>query len=484
MPTFSRRAAGALLLAALPALAACGEKAAEAAPLTNLKVERRNIVVDAQATGAVEPINIIEVKSQAGGQILRMPVETGDNVQPGDLIVQVDTRDLKNQQEQAAADVRSAEAALEVARLQRERSAELYKARIITAQENEQADLSYTQAQAQVIRARTNLDLANQRLEQARVVAPVTGTVIEKLVSEGQVIQSATGAFGEGTILVRMADLTRVQMRAFVNETDIGKIKPGQEARVVVDAFPERPFRGTVEKIEPQAVVQQSVTMFPVIISLPNQERLLMPGMNGEVSVSIERKTDVLAVGNDAVRSMREAAQAAEMLGLDPESVTAMLRGAGNGAPANGNARNDTAGAGRPVQVPGGAAAGGAPGSAAAGGAPAGATAGGPPAGARRPGGMGGARRNGASGSRAAVVFLVRDSGVYEPRLVRLGASDYDYSEVISGLEEGDEVASLALAALEAARQERLRRFSGFGGVPGMSRSSGSGGSGGGRGGR
>ena len=268
--------------------------------------------MDAQATGTVEPIDVVEVKSQASGLVLQMPVETGTNVQPGDLIVQIDTRDLKNQLDQAQADLRSAEASLEVAKAQKKRSDELYKSRIITAQENEQANLSYTQAQANVIRVRTSVSIAQQRLDEARVTAPVAGTVIAKTVSLGQVIQSATSVMGGGTTIVTMADLSRVQMRAFVNETDIGKIKDGQEARVVVDAFPDRTFRGTVEKVEPQAVIQQSVTMFPVIISLPNNERLLLPGMNGEVSVNVERKLGVLTVPNDAVRSTRDAAETAE----------------------------------------------------------------------------------------------------------------------------------------------------------------------------
>src|SRR5690606_7640697 len=107
---------------------------------------------------------------------------------------------------------------------------------------------------------------------------------------------------------------------------DIGSVRSGLPATVVVDAYPDRPFRGTVEKIEPQAVVQQSVTMFPVLVSIENVEGLLKPGMNGEVSILIDRRENVLAVPNDAVRSVREAATAAAALGLDPERVMAQMR--------------------------------------------------------------------------------------------------------------------------------------------------------------
>jgi HlyD family secretion protein len=484
-------------LSVLPlAASGCGRKEAQAAPIQTVAVERRDIVISAEATGVVEPINVVEVKSKASGQIVQMPVETGTQVRPGDLLVQVDTRDVRNQYEQALADVRSAEANLSVAEAQKKRSDELFQQRIITAQEHETAALSYTQAQAQIVRARTNLDLAQQRLEDATVRAPVAGTVIEKTVSLGQVITSATGAFGGGTTLLKMADLDQVRVRAMVNETDIGNVQAGQQATVTVDAYPDRPFRGVVEKIEPQAVVQQSVTMFPVLISVSNQERLLMPGMNGEVSVLVERRDNVLAVPNDAVRNPRDVAAAAASLGLDPERVREQVQqqmagGVGPGGaapPAPGGAgatRVDTArGSIAPEQQGQGfeqqpqgrtrrvqrasmaqdsstAAAAGTPGRAPI------VRSGAPETGARR------------TRTRPGLVFVADSSG-YVPRMVRLGASNYDYTEVVSGLKEGERVALLAAAALQQQRQQQLERIRGMtgAGVPGMQRqqTSGSGG--------
>ncbi len=453
----------ALALGAAFVLGACKKEAEQTAPVDRVAVERRDIIVDAQATGTVEPIEVVEVKSQASGLVLKMPVETGTNVQPGDLIVQIDTRDLKNQLDQAQADLRSSEASLEVAKSQKERSDELYKSRIITAQENEQANLAYTQAQANVIRVRTSVSIAQQRLDEARVTAPVAGTVISKTVSLGQVIQSATSVMGGGSTIVTMADLSRVQMRAFMNETDIGKISSGQDARVVVDAFPDRVFRGSVEKVEPQAVIQQSVTMFPVIISLPNNERLLLPGMNGEVSVNVESKLNVIAVRNDAVRTMRDAASTAAMLGIDSATFASAMQSGRTAGEATAAAA-DTA-KGRSVAVAGDSARGGAPAS----GRPA---SGRPAASGARGGAMGGmgASRRGGGSSRQGVVFIVSDSGEYTPRMVRLGIADYDFSEVISGLKEGEMVASLAMVALQAAREQRNARFGQMGGVPGLTR--------------
>lgn len=526
----------ALWLAAFVVLAGACQKEEVQQTVPTVPVERRDIVVDAEATGVVEPINVIEVKSKASGLITEMPVETGTDVRPGDLLVQVDTRDVKSQYEQALADVRAAEARVEVVEAQRKRSDELFAQRIITAQEHEAAQLDYANAQAQLVRSRASIDLAQQRLDDATVRAPVAGTVIEKTVSVGQVITSATGAFGGGTTLLKMADLSKVRVRALVNETDIGSVRSGLPATVVVDAYPDRPFRGSVEKIEPQAVVQQSVTMFPVLVSIENVEGLLKPGMNGEVSILIDRRENVLAVPNDAVRSVREAATAAAALGLDPEQVMAKMRSGFDGGPSNGGGPVRTESRGEVLsvdqdqpqerQAP----------SAAQCDSVSAALAKNPAAetrltnireqmragtldrqaamqqmGAvfrelgvdqrvamacriRQPADQ--ANASGASGSsgqgprvrsgapdpaadaplprnrtRMGLVF-VAEAGTYSPRVVRLGASNYDYTEVVSGLEEGEHVALLAAATLQQRRQENVERFQRMtgGGVPGMSR--------------
>ena len=479
----------------------CSSKKDAAPKVGNVVIDRRTIVVDAQATGAVEPINVIEVKSKASGQITKIPVEIGTMVKAGQLLVQIDTRDVKNQYDQAAADLRTAQASLEVAQAAKKRADDLYKTRIITTPEFETAQLALTQAQGAIIRSTANVDLAKQRLEDATVVAPVNGTIIDRPVSLGQVIASATGSVSGGTTLLRMADLTKVRVRALVNETDIGNVRAGQTARVTVDAFPERPFQGMVEKIEPQAVVQQSVTMFPVIISLDNSEGFLKPGMNGEVSMNVDRRDNVVAVSNDAVRTVREAATAATFVGLNPDSVQAQVRAMqaaiGGGRGGVGGGGNAGAGTGQPTgdapaaqSVPmggnrGGARSGGA--GAAAGGGARGGSGG---SGGGRSGGaangsapvMGGVaaggRPGGAARSRTGLVFIQIGAGQYEPRLVKIGASNYDYSEVLSGLKEGDSVATLAVAALQAKRDQQNARFGSMagGGVPGMQRAPAAGG--------
>jgi len=320
-----RRYLGAVLLVAV---AACAKKQ-QAPSVQTALVTRRDIIVDAQANGTMEPIQVIEVKSKASGAITQMPVETGTHVKPGDLIVQIDTRDVQNRYDQAQAQLAAAQAKLEVSESDKKRNEEMYKARVITPQEFEKVAVDYENAKSGVVSAKANLDLAKQALEDATVRAPTEGTIIDKTVAVGTVIASATGSVSGGTTIVKMADLGVVRIRALFNETDIGSVHAGQPANVTVDAYPDRRFGGIVEKIEPQAVVQQNVTMFPVLVNLQNQEGLLKPGMNGEVSVLIDERDDVLAVPNDAVKSPREAVATGAMLGLSADSVQASLRAQG-----------------------------------------------------------------------------------------------------------------------------------------------------------
>ena len=330
IPTFLSKPESAVnrtfLMLTVVALGACAKSETKVATIPTATIQRRDIVVNAEATGIIEPINVIEVKSKtASGQVTKMSIEIGTFVKPGDLIVQIDTTDLHTQFEQSKADLAAATSNFEVAKAQLARQQQLFKERIITQSELETAQTAYANAQATLLRNQGTRDLNAQRLTDATVRASVTGTIITKPVSLGQVIQAGGGSVSGGSVIATMADLTKVRARALVNETDIGAVAAGQPATVTVDAFPDRVFRGIVEKIEPSATVQQNVTMFPVLISLDNSDGLLRPGMNGEVAVLTDERLGVIAVPNDAIRSPREATVAAGLLGLNPDSVRAAI---------------------------------------------------------------------------------------------------------------------------------------------------------------
>lgn len=349
-----------ILYLAIFAAAGCSSSAAKAVPIQTATIQRRDIIVTAEATGVIEPINIVEVKSKtASGQVMAMPIDIGYFVKPGDLIVQIDTTILHQQYLQNLADYGASEANLTVAKSQLARQTDLYKQHIIAMTDLETAQTAYASALATDVRNKANVDLGAQALVDARVTATTTGTILTKPVSIGQVIQAGATSVSGGTVIATMADLTQVRARALVAETDIGMVRPGQVTNVVVDAFPDHPFVGKVDHIEPQATVSQNVTMFDVLIALDNNDRLLQPGMNGEVSIIADTRLDAIAVPNDAIRSPREATQAAALLGLNPDSVKAQMRagmgggmgGMGGGQGRGGQGGRGGAGGGRQVQV-------------------------------------------------------------------------------------------------------------------------------------
>ncbi len=393
------------------ALAAC-QKEEKVALFQEHPVERRTIVVSASAAGVIEPVRTVEVKSKASGEIIELRVETGTKIKAGQLLAVVDPRQPQNTLSQAEADLSVAKAQLEINKTKLDRSETLFKSRTITESEYEDARLSYVTANAQVVRAKTDLENARIQMDDTRIRAPVDGTVISKQVELGTVISSPTRDVGGGTVLFTMANLDTVQIRTRIDETDIGQVAPGMPATITVDAYPERRFEGAVLTIEPQATVEQNVTMFPALVRIANPGHALMPGMNAEVEIHVGRRDDVLAIPYGALRTQRDAPSAAAVLGLDP-AVLDSLRTA-------------------------------------------------------RPGG--GGDRSGGGRRNSFIVFLLR-SGRPEPVMVRTGLTDLDYVEVLDGLSESDTVIVLPSASLVASQEqmrERIERMTGGSGLPGV----------------
>jgi HlyD family secretion protein len=162
-------------------------------------------------------------------------------------------------------------------------------------------------------------------MEDATVEAPIGGTVVSRPITNGMLITSANSANG-GTTLMTLADLGRVRMRVTIDEVELANIHVGEQASVAVDAFPDRTFDGVLEKIEPQAVVTQGVTFFPVMVSISNKEGLLMPGMNGEVTIKAADLHNVIQIPIDAIRPTNELAPVARMFSIPVDTLTNQLR--------------------------------------------------------------------------------------------------------------------------------------------------------------
>lgn len=456
------------LLAGTGALAACGrtEAVADTAPDV-AAVENRDLDVTVEAAGVVEPIRVVEVKSKASGDILALHVETGDMVARGALLAEIDPRDVSNALAQAEADLSVARVSIATTTAERRRMQELREAQVATQQEYEGAVQQAANAQAQLVRAQTNLELARQRSGDVTIRAPIAGTVIERTAEIGQIIASATSNVSGGTTLMKMADLTEVQVRAKVDETDLGQVQPGQTARVSVESYPGRTFTGTVLKVEPQAVVEQNVTLFPVLVRLENRDGLLRPGMNADVQIQVVRRPDAVVVPNGAVVGVRDASRAAESLGLDREAVMASLRPAGAQGAASG-ASPECRELMQRVRDAGG---------------PSGldeadrakmsecrAQLGG---GEGRRGGRGGASDgSGSAGATRPGVLFVEGANGLEARRVTLGVSDWEYTEILDGVKPGEQVRLMSAARLRQEQEqmtERMRQRAGgiMGGGPG-----------------
>ncbi|UCC26609.1 MAG: efflux RND transporter periplasmic adaptor subunit [Gemmatimonadales bacterium] len=460
-------------------VAACNtSEAVEAPSLETATLDRGDLRITVEATGTVEPIREVEVKSKASGEIQRLHVDVGDQVEPGTLLAEVDPRDVRNGYEQAQADLQVAEARAEISEQQLQRQRELLAAGVITQQELESAALDAANAQANLVKARTNFELAELRLADVTIRAPLAGTILQRNVEEGTVIQSASQNVSGGSVLFVMAELAAMQVRTLVDETDMGQLAAGMSSSVTVEAYPERTFRGVVEKIEPQAVVQQNVTMFPVIVTLDNRSGLLRPGMNAEVEVLVDEATDVLLVPNGAIVNLQDVGPAALALGLDLDEIDLMQFRRGRPGAAEGAQGAPGGQQASPEQAPAEAA---------------------PPSGAPSPtaamdslrarvargelsqdsmralvrarmqeqgGGFvrpqSGALQPGAGvpprDVRRAAVFVLID-GVPEVRMIQIGLNDWDNTQVVSGL-EGDEVlAVIGAAQLQARQQEFLDRI-------------------------
>ena len=411
-------------------VAACGAEQPPDPLYQVVPVERRDIVVSAEAAGLIEPYVTVEVKSKASGEILEVLADSGDRVERGTLLLRIDQRQLRNTLAQAKADLEVARARFSNAAAQLRRSEKLYQAQSISETAYDQAVLDHATAKAEVVRSEAAVENAQIEMDDADVLAPIDGTILRRDVERGQVISSPTRDVAGGTVLLTMAALERVRVRTLVDETDIGKIHPGLAATVTVTAYPDRTFHGSVLKIEPESEIERNVTMFPTLVGLDNPEGLLKPGMNCEVEIHVDRRDAVLAIPNAALRTPSDVDSAAEVLGLSPDQVREALDAARETPSAAESAEADPA-----------------------------------PATPRE--------QRGSFRLGGEYIVFTSAGGAPTARWIRTGLTDLDYIEVLEGLSESDSVFLLPSAGLVRSQQrfqDRIRRVTG-GGLPGVRRS-------------
>jgi macrolide-specific efflux system membrane fusion protein len=269
-----------------------------------VKVVRRDIGSAVRATGIIKPMDGADVRvgSRVSGLVKRLHAGIGDRVNQGDLLVELDATELKARYNQDAAALSMAEANLKYARLDVERKRELFKKNFISREDLDLAENTFEVAALGLEEAEANLEYSKIQLRYAKIYAPISGVVSSVSVQEGETVAASFSAPTFLTIL----DLDRLEVWAYVDETDIGRIEVGQAATFTVDTYLDVDFRGMVSAIYPKAEIQDNVVNYITLINIEdNQGKILRPEMTTVVSIFMEQREDVLAVPKEAVHRER-----------------------------------------------------------------------------------------------------------------------------------------------------------------------------------
>jgi HlyD family secretion protein len=265
------------------------------------RATRRDIGSVVKATGVIKPMSGAEVKvgSRASGVVERLFVRIGDAVKRGQILAELDTRELRARHGQAAAALESARASSSYAKADLQRKRELAAARLIAPSDLDLAERAYAVAEQQGKEAEANLEYARTQLGYGRICAPIAGIVASVSTEEGETVAASFAA----PTFVTLLDLARLEVWAYVDETDIGRIQIGQKAHFTVDTYPDQDFEGRVTAIYPQAELRDNVVNYVTVVRFdPPRDRTLRPEMTTAVKVALESHEHVLAVPRRAVR--------------------------------------------------------------------------------------------------------------------------------------------------------------------------------------
>jgi HlyD family secretion protein len=433
----------------------------EAPTLETAKVERGRIAARVTATGTLSALVTVQVGSQISGRIQSLDADFNSEVKKGQRIARIDPQLFEAALEQARANhlaaqanVARAKAQAADAERQRNRAQALADKQLIALAERDTAIASAAAALAQVQAAEGALAQARASLQQAQInlgfttiVSPINGVVISRNVDVGQTVAASLQA---PTLFTIAEDLRKMQVHTSVAEADVGKLAPGQEATLRVDAYPNQPFTGSINQIRNAPQTVQNVVTYDAVIDVDNGELKLKPGMTANVTVVFADREDVLKIPNAALRFRpppglfaREGSGRDGAGGTGGQAPDRRANRGGGGAEGGGERRGGRGGPGGAAWAAGGNPAEGPPGNVApAGGtAPAGAspTGGTAPEGAAAP--SGGGRRGERDRSEDRKTLWVLRDGKPMPVRVKVGLSDGSFTELVEGdLREGDDV--------------------------------------------
>ena len=293
----------AMMLLGAAVMTGCSKKAGFT--YSEAEAAKQDIVNSVTATGTIEPVTSVDVGTQVSGVISKLYVDYNSVVKAGQVIAELDRTNLMSELSSAQASLKSAQSELDYQKTNYERYKALYDKGLISANDFEQARLSYVQAQQRTRQQKESVKKAQTNLGYATITSPIDGVVLSKEVEEGQTVASS---FSTPTLFKIARDLTDMRVIADVDEADIGDVKEGQRVTFTVDAFPDDTFEGQVTQVRQEATTESNVVTYEVVISAPNDDLKLKPGLTANVVILTMEAKDVLAVPSKALRfTPREA---------------------------------------------------------------------------------------------------------------------------------------------------------------------------------
>ena len=288
-----------IVVIAVAAWALSGGKKEEEINFKEEAVKTETLQNSVTATGTIEAVTSVTVGTQVSGIVNKLYVDYNSQVKKGQVIAELDKTNLLSELNTAKANLASATSNLSYQAANMNRYQTLYKKGLVSADEYENALLTYRQAKEQVASSKESVLKAQTNLGYATITSPIDGTVISKSVEEGQTVAAS---FNTPELFTIAKDLTNMQVVANVDEADIGGVKEGDRVTFTVDAYPDDTFEGTVKQVRLEATTTNNVVTYEVVISAPNTDLKLKPGLTANVTIYTQERSGVLAVANKALR--------------------------------------------------------------------------------------------------------------------------------------------------------------------------------------
>lgn len=295
----------ALVIAAVAAIAALavwllsGGKKEEKITFDTAAVAPANIMNSITATGTIEPVTSVTVGTQVSGIVSKLFVDYNSVVKKGQVIAELDKTNLMSQLNTAKTQLATAQSQLNYQTANYKRYKTLFEKGLVAADDFDNAKLSYTQAKEQVVSAKEEVQRAQTNLGYATITSPIDGVVLSKSVEEGQTVAAS---FSTPELFTIAQDLTNMQVVADVDEADIGDVKEGERVSFTVDAYPDDTFEGEVKQVRQEATTTNNVVTYEVVISAPNADLKLKPGLTANVTIYTAERKGVLSVPSKALR--------------------------------------------------------------------------------------------------------------------------------------------------------------------------------------